>query len=533
MPIDFSKMAPPKSSVRPIDPIALFQTLRVTDEAINDLWLVQGDALRQWNGKRAERDIAIVLNTGAGKTLVGLLAAQSLVNETNGPVLYACSSIQLVEQTAEKAHGYGLTVTTYIRGNFNNDLYRQGIAPCITTYQALFNGRSRFFEEDPSAVVFDDAHTAGHLLRDQFTLQLTRNAFPAAYARMTQMFRPYFSRIGQEGSFLDTVEGRDPGSSRFIPPFAIRQALSELQLELREASLEDTVETMFAWTYLRDRLDLCAAFVSSYDVSFTPPVVPVRFLPYFQDSVRRLYLSATLRAEDDFVRTFGRVLNDVIMPATTAGECERLILVPSRSKGSYGRENDIDAAKDMVEDHKCLVLVPTRRRAQVWEDVSTISGGDVTQQIEDFKRAPAPACLVLTARYDGVDLPGDTCRVLVIDDLPTGLNPLERYLWERLNLRKLLRSSTASRVVQSFGRISRGMSDHGVVVLTGSKLIEWILQPRNLAILPEFLQRQLLIGMDLSQKEPLEDLADAANRWSCPRWGLDCLLSTQHGGDFT
>lgn len=512
MPIDFRQKAPPMSSMRPIDPIALFQTLRVTDAAVNDLWLVQGDALRQWHAKRAQHDVAIVLNTGAGKTLVGLLAAQSLVNELVGPVLYACSSKQLVAQTAEKASGYGLSVTTYITGDFDNDLYRQGLAPCITTYHALFNGRSRFFSDAPAAVIFDDAHTAGNLLRDQFTLNLTSSAFPNAYARLTQVFRPYFSRIGEEGSYLDVVEGKDKGASRFVPPFAVRQVLSELQLALRDEPLAETVETKFTWAYLRDRLDLCAVFVSSYEVTFTPPVVPVRSLPYFRNDVRRLYLSATLRAEDDFLRTFGRIPADVINPPTTAGECERLILIPSRTKEGYGRGNDVDAAKDIVEEHKSLVLVPTRRRAQVWEDIATISGGDVTQQINDFKQAAAPACLVLTARYDGVDLPGDTCRVLVVDDLPTGLNPLERYLWERLNLRKLLRSSTASRVVQSFGRISRGMSDHGVVVLTGPKLIEWILSPRNLAALPDFLQRQLQIGIDLSQADSVGDLADAARQ---------------------
>jgi superfamily II DNA or RNA helicase len=76
----------------------------------------QGDALRELNQYRKELDIGIALNTGAGKTLVGLLIAQSLVNENNGFVLYACSSIQLVEQTAEKAKGYGLNVTTYHHG---------------------------------------------------------------------------------------------------------------------------------------------------------------------------------------------------------------------------------------------------------------------------------------------------------------------------------------------------------------------------------------------------------------------------------
>ena len=60
-------------------------------------------------------DVAVVLNTGAGKTLVGLLIAQSLVNETRRQVVYACSSIQLVEQTATKAEGYGLPAATYFR----------------------------------------------------------------------------------------------------------------------------------------------------------------------------------------------------------------------------------------------------------------------------------------------------------------------------------------------------------------------------------------------------------------------------------
>ena len=81
MTFDFSKLNPQPQTQRLIDPIALFQRLRVTDSSINDLWLAQGDALRGWNDKRTETDISISLNTGAGKTLVGLLIGQSLVNE--------------------------------------------------------------------------------------------------------------------------------------------------------------------------------------------------------------------------------------------------------------------------------------------------------------------------------------------------------------------------------------------------------------------------------------------------------------------
>ena len=158
---------------KPTDPIEIFHASAISDGKINDLWLAQGDALREWHDHRNERDVAVVLNTGAGKTLVGLLIAQSLVNETQRPVVYACSSIQLVEQTAEKASGYGLPVTTYYRGNFSNDLYKRAEAPCITTYQALFNGRTRFKSDHIAAAIFDDAHAAEHILRDQYSLTIS------------------------------------------------------------------------------------------------------------------------------------------------------------------------------------------------------------------------------------------------------------------------------------------------------------------------------------------------------------------------
>ena len=99
---------------------------------------------------------------------------------------------------------------------------------------------------------------------------------------------------------------------------------------------------------------------------------------------------------------------------------------------------------------------------------------------------------------------------MILDDLPTGAGPLERFLWERLNLANTLRTLIASRVVQSFGRISRGLSDHGVVVLTGRRLVEWLTVPRNLSTLPAFLQKQIQLGQAVSEDcETVDDLLRA------------------------
>lgn len=511
MPINFSQISTSSSEKKIVDPIALFQSLKVIDPNINDLFLAQGDALREWNSKRDNEDIAIALNTGAGKTLVGLLAAQSIVNETNDRVLYVCSSIQLVEQTASKAKGYGLDTTTYFKQDFNNTLYQRCLAPCITTYQAAFNGKSRFFKDQyrPIAIIFDDAHTAEHLLRDQFTLCIKRDKFSQLFSRIFELFRSYHEKIGSGVGYTETEKNQEYNSYWLIPPFALYEQHNELKRLLIEEELGKNIDTMFAWEYLKDKIDLCTLFISGVEITITPPVVPIHDLPYFSQSIRRLYLSATLSAKDRFLKTFGKN-PEIIAPKTTAGECERLIIIPSLNKGCNSQD-DIKIAKDIIEDKKALILVPSYRQSKEWEDVITLKlGDDVTEQIESFKKSQSPDKLLLVSRYDGVDLPGDSCRVMVIDGKPSSLNIIERYLTEKLTLDKSMRSVIASRIVQGFGRISRGMSDYGVVIITNQELISWLLNPKNKAILPSFLRQQIQLGIHLSEQSALKDLVDVA-----------------------
>ena len=515
--IDFTKIKPPSRDGGPIDPIELFQKLKVTDQGINDLWLAQGDALRAWHDVRDCKDVGIILNTGAGKTLVGLLAAQSLVNETKGKIVYACSSIQLVEQTAEKARGYGLDVATYVRGNYSNEAFARCVGPCITTYQALFNGMSVFAREELSAVIFDDAHAAEHLLRDHFSLRIVKSSFGALYEATFALFSDYFRNIGKAGSFGETRAGAGE-RVLFVPPFETKRVGAELNRLFNEANLYSQVETKFEWAHLRDHIDQCCILLTSGSITVTPPFVPVLTLPYFQGKVRRLYLSATLSAPDAFARTFGKSPDKLIAPNTTAGECERLIGMPSRLDGET---DGVESAASLIEQRKALILVPTYRRAEVWQAIAEPPPKEaVTEHVAQFKASNEAVKLLLAARYDGVDLPGDTCRVMVVDDLPMGVGPLERFQWESLGLNNVLRSAIASRIVQSFGRISRGMSDHGVVLLTGKKLLDWVLVPKNASILPAFLQKQLLLGYEVSnQCTTVQDIASA----------MDACLSRNEG----
>ena len=372
------------------------------------------------------------------------------------------------------------------------------MAPCITTYQALFNGKSRFFSDDLTAVVFDDAHIAEHLLRDHFSLSIGRSLFPDAHAQLVALFKTYHDATGRASSYSELESGAS-NAVFYIPPFEVAANVNAIRAVLTSSGLDAKRETKFSWLHIRDREDLCALFISADAVTLTPPMVPVDSLPYFRKGVRRVYLSATLTAPDSFARTFGRLPSRIIAPSTTAGECERLILFPSKTELSG---KDTALAKTLTSGRKALILVPTYRRAKVWEDVAKPPTPEkMPDALESFRdRDPSlTEKLLLVARYDGVDLPGDTCRLLIIDDLTRGSGPLERFLWEGLGLSNTLRSALASRIVQSFGRISRGMSDHGVVIVTGKKLVDWLLIPRNAEALPAFLRKQIRLGYEVSR----------------------------------
>ena len=74
--MDFSQLKRPTRNAKPLDPIAIFERRPSLPNTPNDLWRGQTEALNEWHKHRTKSDVFIALNTGAGKTLVGLLVAQ-------------------------------------------------------------------------------------------------------------------------------------------------------------------------------------------------------------------------------------------------------------------------------------------------------------------------------------------------------------------------------------------------------------------------------------------------------------------------
>jgi replicative superfamily II helicase len=142
------------SKKRETDPIRIFGGLTQRGQ-VETLYGPQQEALNVWHQKhRAKSDVLFSMNTGGGKTLVGLLAAQSLVNETRGKVLFVCPTNQLVQQTAAQAEDCGITVATYgSKAWTNRDRYDSADAAVsrTTTPPSVEEARSSTTRSAPSS----------------------------------------------------------------------------------------------------------------------------------------------------------------------------------------------------------------------------------------------------------------------------------------------------------------------------------------------------------------------------------------------
>lgn len=489
--MDFKSLRSSSSRSAPTHPIRIFEATPSLRETFNDLWRGQADALEDWHRSRSERDVLVSLNTGAGKTVVGCLIAQSLVNEGHQNVIYLCSTIDLVNQTSKEAEKLGIRHSCRARGTFSNDAFEVGEGFCITTYQALFSGhsalRNRFF---PEAIIFDDAHVADSLLRDAFTISISRRDHPALFADLCALYEGSFDNLGISGKFRRSLDP-DQNYTTLVSPGAFHERRERLREILLRHRVGEHPELTFPFAWAEDHLHAYSAVFCRGVFELTPPFLPSRALDIFSNRVqRRVYLSATLESQTDFIRAFGRKPDEVITPANDAGNGERLVVNGRFLKEGFGP----DFASKVAGKRKTVIAVPSYRSADRWKNLAVPPAPEnFSNELDSFRKSDTGA-FVLVSRVDGIDLPHDTCRVMIMEGLPGGTTLLERYQWEFLGMSGTHAVRVANRLAQLFGRINRGRNDYGVFFIEGNDLGVWLRNHRNLVLLPPLLRKQILVG---------------------------------------
>lgn len=484
--MDFSTYTDDDSKIDVSDLTALFGSLdrKASHVTPRD---PQKEALASLTKRLQQRDLVLKMSTGYGKTTVALVYLYSHMLRTGRPVVYLCPTTQLVQQVLREAENLAIKACYYPpRQSHPDPDATAGKAILVCTYDKLFNAKTTFDRDDvnivPEAIVLDDAHSGIQEVRDAFTIRIGRFEHAELYGQLLAVLRAPCR--GDQPGVWEGIEQEDEQAVLEVPfwlwaPLVEQvRPILEQRYQVESNTKVDKKALLFKWGYLRDCLRWCRCVLSGSTMEILPDVPAVQFAKPYAQASHRLFMSATLSDDSALVRELGcdpDAATDPVVPPSDAGVGERMVLAPSLIDPALDRKWVMAWCKGLTSNYRVVVLTPSEKLAKDWEQVGAkVAVGDQVGATVEGLRAGTLSFAAFAQRYDGVDLPDESCRVLVIDGMPVG-----QGVTEDLDRKTAGRTGGAYRrwiyrVEQGMGRAVRSQVDYAVVVLTGPDLVHFL-----------------------------------------------------------
>jgi len=481
--VDFHKLVNKKKTIDTRNLLALFESLDRKASHI-ELRLAQQDALKLLSERRDTRDLVLKMSTGSGKTAAGLIYLFSFMEEFKQPVVYLCPTNQLANQVRAEAQSLGINATPYPSGQTHPDVDGiRGKAIIVCTYDKLFNAKTTFDRADvlirPIAIVLDDAHAGVEEIRDAFTLRVPEGDL---FTRLLNILNDGCLKLNP--SAWRDIRDHDYARSLEIPYWIWKPLIPPIE-EAISVAAKQADEPQFVWPYLQDILRWCRCVISGHGLEIVPDILPVQKSQAYHAAHHRLFMSATLADDSILVRELG-----------CDSESAKAPVVPANDRGLGERQ--------LAERQKfhVVVLSPSEAKARDWEPMGAkvMLGLDVPIAIEKLRdKASDLRFVVFIQRYDGIDLPDDACRVLVLDGLPLGEGIVDRYDSSLSNVSGGTRNRLVYCIEQGMGRAVRSYADYAVVILAGAELAHFVAKHEVLSSMNPDTAAQLRLAIDLAK----------------------------------
>lgn len=487
------------------EPIELFQTL-FHKEGYAYLRGIQEEVLNSWHRIRDQRDVLCKMNTGSGKTLVSLLMLYSKMVEGVGTSLYLCPDKQLLEQTRKQALLYGIPVCEIEEGNQFPDDFLNSKSILLCTFQKLFNSRS-IFERDNievGSIVLDDAHVCLDIARAATTIEIPFNH--KLGNRILNLFENDL-KYQAPGTYQNLLKN-DPYAKIMKVPYWSWLSRSQELIKLFGEFDGDKDILFFKWGLIADDLNSYDCYVGPNGLEIAPTYVPFHNVRAFNEAKHRYILSATFEDQIDLIKDLGISKDSIekaLIPKDRKDVGQRLILAPSRFDSNIKEEDILLLAKEYSDSGiNVVVMIPSINRAKKWADIGgiIIENDNINESIEKLKSTRG-GLYVLVNRYDGVDLNGDMCRVLILDGYPSFASYKQSYT--ELRLESVKASLKAQIIEQGLGRAVRSGSDFCTVFLMGKNLLQFVGNKSNLKYFTPVTRKQLNLGLTILEGESKEN----------------------------
>jgi hypothetical protein len=399
-------------------------------------------------------DVGIGLPTGAGKSLIALLVAEAWRREGKRAVVLTANKT-LASQM--EAHGQLLGVPVSRLEGSRDDIPSPSVrsinrsqAVGVMNYWVYFNQNPVLDVAD--LIVLDDVHLADGVLRSLFSVEITRWEHPLLFQRLADTLA---ERLPSYPGVRDAANANsDPLSpTDLIAPHDHLAVIEQVSAIITGSQPHGDLG--FRWSRARTHADAMHLYVTADQLVLRPYIWPLQDFPYYRDSSQRIYLSATLGNANDLQRRLGCLPVDVIpVEEAHATPLGRRLMVLSETDAEHP-DAAINAA--IAQRPKSLWLTRSHASADRWRQTLETEGCTPIWQLSSegneasvFADAPQ-GHLICAGRYDGIDLPGDKCRLVVVTDLPRAIDLQEQFLSEQLRDASFLLERLNARILQALG----------------------------------------------------------------------------------
>ena len=188
-------------------------------------------------------------------------------------------------------------------------------------------------------------------------------------------------------------------------------------------------------------------------------------------------MSATLADDSVFVSALGLAAEDmknIITPENANDIGDRLIIFPKYVNSDISEMEIKEKVEEIAENYNVVILVPSFSRAKFWDEegVRTTTKDNIGGMVQVLKSGKYVGKVIFVNRYDGIDLPGDACRMLVVDGLPPLNSVKDRYIQSVAPQSTTLLREQVQRIEQGMGRGVRSNDDECCIVLMGDELTD-------------------------------------------------------------
>jgi replicative superfamily II helicase len=507
--VDFKKRVAKKDAKALVNPIEIYETLdRASDKG--PLRPAQQAILKEWYEQyRDVRDTIVKLHTGQGKTLIGLLILQSKLNENGGSALYLCPNNFLIQQTCKQAKQFGVRYCTA-----EDELpfeFTEGKAILITSVQKLFTGMTKFKLGNQSvpvsAVLMDDAHACIDAIRGSLIMSIPSDT--TAYGELRDLFSTSLESQGM-GTYTD-IRGGSQDALMLVPYWDWRDRHGEVVNIISRH--KDHSSIRFAWPLLKDILSDCQCIISGKGLEIAPYLPPLQLFGSYYNARHRVFMSATVTDDSFLVKGLGLSPQTIQNPLTYKEERwsgEKMILIPSMMDEALDRSSIVSTFAKPKERRNfgVVALVPGFKWTGDWKAFGSIVATKETiyTEVENLIAGERSKTLVVANRYDGIDLPDSSCRILILDSKPFAENLVDRYAEYCRTTSDVTAIRTARTIEQGLGRSVRGEKDYCVIIITGPELVKFIRAKGSRKHLSTQTNTQIEIGFEVAEmaQEDLE-----------------------------